>query len=197
MREGSHGEPAGSYRRPCRTVSRHISAILGKHMDMISSIPARISRARIAEWRSVVLLMLMLVSGNVQAANCRVTVTPLDFGIYNPGSAAPLDVAGNLDVRCVGGAGSFIVTISQGANGSFFPRQLASGPYLMQYNLYVDPARSLIWGDGAGGTSVNSGSKPSSGRPLSFSFPIYGRIFARQSVAAGVYTDSLLVTSVF
>ena len=132
MREGSHGEPAGSYRRPCRTVSRHISAILGKHMDMISSIPARISRARIAEWRSVVLLMLMLVSGNVQAANCRVTVTPLDFGIYNPGSAAPLDVAGNLDVRCVGGAGSFIVTISQGANGSLFPRQLASGPYLMQ-----------------------------------------------------------------
>jgi spore coat protein U-like protein len=142
-------------------------------------------------------MLLMLGSGSAQAANCKVTVTPLDFGIYNPGSAAPLDVAGNLDVRCVGGAGSFVVTISPGTNGSFFPRQLASGPYLMQYNLYSDPARSQIWGDGTGGTSVNSGNKPSAGKPLSFSFPIYGRIFPRQSVAAGVYSDSLLVTTVF
>ena len=195
MREGSHGEPAGSYRRLCRTVSKHISAILGKHMDMSGSQSVRTCRARVARWCCV--LFLMLGSGGAQAANCQVTVTPLDFGIYNPGSAAPLDVAGNLDVRCVGGAGSFIVTISQGANGGFFPRQLASGPYLMQYNLYVDPARSLIWGDGNGGTSVNSGNKPSPGKPVLFSFPIYGRIFARQSVAAGVYTDSLLVTSVF
>lgn len=164
-------------------------------MDMNRSHPARTSGVRITLWACMT--ALMLASGNALAANCQVTVTPLDFGIYNPGSAAPLDVAGNLDVRCVGGAGSFIVTISQGANGGFFPRQLTSGPYLMQYNLYTDPARSLIWGDGTGGTTVNSGNKPSPGKPVSFSFPIYGRIFPRQSVGTGMYTDALLVTTIF
>ena len=156
---------------------------------------ARTFMACITPWTGV--LFLMLGSGSAWAANCQTTVTPLDFGIYNPGSTAPLDVAGNIDVRCMRGPGSFFVTISPGVNGGFFPRQLASGPYLMQYNLYADPARSLIWGDGTGGTSVNSGSKPSAGRPVEFSFPVYGRIFPRQSVGAGVYADSLLVTVVF
>ena len=142
-------------------------------------------------------MFMLLASGSVQAANCKLTVTPLDFGLYNPGVTAPLDVTGNIDVRCTGGAGSFVLTISQSASGGFAPRRMVSGPYLMEYNLYADPARQLIWGDGTGGTVVNSGEKRAPGRPVSFSFPIYGRIFPRQNVAEGMYTDSLLITSVY
>jgi spore coat protein U-like protein len=143
------------------------------------------------------LFLLLLACGTSQAVNCRITVTPLDFGVYNPGATAPLDITGNLDVRCNGSAGSFILTLSPGGSGTYFPRQLASAPYAMQYNLYVDAARSLVWGDGTGGTSLNSGSKPTTGPPVNLSFPIYGRIFPAQSVGPGLYTDSLLVTAVF
>jgi spore coat protein U-like protein len=152
-------------------------------------------RRRHLTWTGV--LALMLISGTAQAVNCRSTITPLDFGIYDPGLATPLDVTGNLDLRCAGNAGSFMVTISTGANGSVSLRQLASGPYRMQYNLFIDPARSLIWGDGTGGTSVITGSKPANGPPVFFSYPIYARIFPRQNVSPGLYADSLLVTVIF
>jgi len=144
-----------------------------------------------------VLLALCLACMDAGAANCSITVTALDFGVYDPGSAAPLDMNGNVDVRCTGNAGSFVLAISQGNAGGFSPRLMLSGPFSMQYNLYTDPARSLIWGDGTGGTSINSGNKPSAGPPVNFSFPVYGRIFPNQAVASGLYSDSLLVTVVF
>lgn len=144
-----------------------------------------------------VLLALWMLCMDAGAANCSITVTALDFGIYDPGATAPLDMNGNVDVRCTGNAGSFILAISQGNAGGFSPRLMLSGPFSMQYNLYTDPARSLVWGDGTGGTGVNSGNKPSAGPPVNFSFPVYGRIFPNQAVASGLYSDSLVVTAVF
>lgn len=141
--------------------------------------------------------LFLLYSPFATAATCRFTVQPVDFGLYNPGSPAPLDVTGSVEVRCSGSPGSFVLTISQSSTGGFAPRRMVSGPYLLEYNLYADPARQRIWGDGTGGTVVNSGEKPSGGRPVSFSFPIYGRIFPRQSVGEGFYADTLLVTSVY
>lgn len=171
------------------------SVMLGNDMAMNRITAQSSPRVRSTYWLAAI--GLLLVSWNAHAVNCNVTVTPLDFGVYDPGAAAPLDVTGSLDVRCNGNAGSFILTLSQGTGGSFFPRQLTSGTSIMQYNLYIDAARALVWGDGIGGTDVNSGSKPSAGPPVTFSFPIYGRIFPFQSVASGLYTDSLLVTAVF
>ncbi len=156
---------------------------------------AKAARSPGAIWSS--LCFLLLLTPVAQAATCRFTVQPVDFGIYNPGAAASLDVTGSVDVRCTGNAGTFVLTISQSSSGGFAPRRMVSGPYLMEYNLYADPARQLIWGDGTGGTVVNSGEKTSAGPPVSFSFPIYGRIFPRQSVGAGFYTDTLLVTSIY
>ncbi|MDH3399607.1 MAG: spore coat U domain-containing protein [Chromatiales bacterium] len=156
---------------------------------------AKAARSPWAIWSSV--CFLLLLPPVAQAATCKFIVQPVDFGIYNPGAAASLDVTGSVDVRCTGSAGSFVLTISQSSSGGFAPRRMVSGPYLMEYNLYADPARQLIWGDGTGGTVVNSGEKTSAGPPVSFSFPIYGRIFPRQSVGEGLYTDTLLVTSIY
>lgn len=161
-------------------------------ISLTNSLGARSSRTVLAS-----ICCLLLTSPPAHAATCKFTVQPVDFGLYNPGSPTPQDVAGSVDVRCTGNAGSFVLTISQSSSGGFAPRRMVSGPYILEYNLYADPARQLIWGDGTGGTVVNSGEKPSAGRPLSFSFPIYGRIFPRQSVGEGLYTDSLLVTSVY
>jgi len=187
----------GRERKPaCRLGKNPADVMLDTDMAMNGSTAQQFS-SRAPRQSRMAAIGLLLLSCNAHAVNCNVTVTPLDFGVYDPGTATPLDVTGSIDVRCNGNAGSFILTISQGAGGGFFPRQLASGANLMQYNLYVDAARALVWGDGIGGTNVNSGTKPSAGPPVSFTFPVYGRIFPLQSVASGLYADSLLVTAVF
>lgn len=165
--------------------------------NMMRKLPASRLAARSSATICASFFFMLITSQVAQAASCRFTVQPVDFGLYNPGSAAPLDVTGSVDVRCTGGEGSFVLTISQSSTGGFAPRRMVSGPYVLEYNLYADPARQLIWGDGTGGTVVNSGVKSISGTPLLLSFPIYGRIFPRQSVGEGLYTDTLLVTSVY
>ncbi|MDX1562176.1 MAG: spore coat U domain-containing protein [Gammaproteobacteria bacterium] len=141
--------------------------------------------------------LLALCSARADAqANCRVSVVPLAFGDYYPVDRAPLDVTGSIDVSCRGRAGLFLATISTGSSGSYTNREMQSGPYTMRYNLYRDSARSLIWGDGTGGSVVNGRVKLRNGRQ-DFTLPVYGRIFPQQSVGAGIYVDDVIVTIVF
>ena len=128
--------------------------------------------------------------------NCRLTIPPMDFGLYSPGTGAPHDVTGSVDIRCSGQTGTIVVTLAPGGSGSFSARSMTSGPFTMLYNLYRDAARTLVWGDGTGGSVVNSVVKPNNGR-ADFSMPVYGRIPPTQSVGAGAYQDSLLVTAIF
>ena len=128
--------------------------------------------------------------------NCRVSVVPLSFGVYLPGDPSPLDVTGEIDVSCRGQAGFFLATIGSGSGGSFANRQMLSGPYTMRYNLFRDAGRSLVWGDGTGGSVLNGRIKLRNGRE-DFVLPVYGRVFPQQSVGAGTYQDDVLVTIIF
>jgi Uncharacterized secreted protein len=57
----------------------------------------------------------------------------------------------------------------------------------LAYNLYTDPSRTLVWGDGINGSDVSvSGSR--------IDLPIYGRIGARQNVPEGQYVDTIVLT---
>ena len=129
------------------------------------------------------------------AVVCHVRATPVAFGTYSPGDPSPLDVTGEIEVRCQGTAGSFATTLSPGSGGTFAQRQMVSGASVLLYNLFIDAARTLVWGDGTGGSQRAGGlSRP--GR-LVFNFPVYGRVFPRQGVGTGVYTDDILVTVEF
>ncbi len=140
---------------------------------------------------------LCLLSGTAEAQfRCRVTVNPFAFGTYAPGNPAPHDVTGNIDVRCMGQPGFFTATLSTGSSGGFAQRQMLSGATPMAYNLFINPARTLVWGDGTGGSLIVSRSKPRPGRQ-DFPLPVYGRIPATQSVSPGLYTDDIVVTIVF
>lgn len=127
---------------------------------------------------------------------CRITVNPFAFGTYAPGNPAPHDVTGNIDVRCTGQPGSFTATLSTGSSGSFAQRQMLSGLIPMAYNLFIDAARTLVWGDGTGGSLTVVRSKPGPGRH-DFPLPVYGRIPPTQSVGPGLYSDDIIVTIVF
>ena len=150
--------------------------------------------------RSGVLLVLslsLLVAGPVAAAmNCSITLSPFSFGNYVPGDATPLDVTGQIGVRCTGSAGTFVAQISPGGSGTFAQRQMLSGPFRLAYNFYLNPSRTVVWGDGTGGTQTSGGTKAGPGQQI-FTLPIYGRVSQGQSVGAGTYSDNVFVTIVF
>lgn len=118
-----------------------------------------------------------------------ISTTPVAFGTYSPVNATPTDSMGTVSYFCPG-ALSPMISINAGSSASFSPRTMLSGASALNYNLYVDAARTTIWGDGTSGTATVAGTV--STKPVTND--IFGRIFPLQSVAAGSYSDSLIVT---
>jgi len=74
---------------------------------------------------------------------------------------------------------------------------MKSGTNTLSYNLYFDAAFTQIRGDGTGGSQVGGGTltlTPSSRTQSVPASTIYGRIPAGQDVAAGNYSDTIIVT---
>ena len=129
------------------------------------------------------------------AALCSIdSVSPIVFGPYDGLTRNTVDATGSITFGCflVGLFDSITIDISRGSSTSFSPRTLKAGTKTLQYNLFLDAARSSIWGDNTSGTSHFGPFRP----PLigSTTRTIYGRIFSGQNVGAGTYTDTLVVT---
>lgn len=143
-------------------------------------------------------LTILLVPDLAHAINCRVTLVAMSFGTYSPMTASNVDVMGQVNIRCQAQPGSFTVTIGPGLSGNQLARTLVTtGPGILNYNLYRDPARMQIWGDGSPPTFTVSGVRSSQGRPTVYNYPIYGRIFAGQTPDPGMYNDNPVVTVLF
>jgi len=136
---------------------------------------------------------LLLAARPAAAANCTVSTTPVSFGAYNVFSGAPLDSTGMVTCWCDDDR-DIEVRFNQGSSTTFQPRTMRKGPEVLNYNLYLNAARTTIWGDGSGGTSVYSGSI-SSGSTVDLI--VYGRVPALQNVSAGAYSDTVTVTFEF
>jgi spore coat protein U-like protein len=132
--------------------------------------------------------------------SCTVATTAVVFSNYNPFSSSNIDNSGNIAVTCAGVLGLAIplnIALSAGTGATPGNRVLASGSRRLRYNLYTDSSRTVVWGDGAGGTGLPTGNVGLDLLGLSppVNFPVYGRIFGAQTtVAPGVYQDSLVVT---
>ena len=133
-------------------------------------------------------LMILEVSQPAYA-DCEASVSMVDFGELD------LDKGGNVNgeviVTCDQPA-RFNLALSQGIGDFRLRKMLGSDGGELRYNLFVDPARRSIWGDGvSGGTQTirgeNDGRRPSI-------IPIYAFVPARQSVLTGAYSDNLIVT---
>ena len=123
------------------------------------------------------------------APDCRASVSQVDFGRFDYKDGG--DITGQLTVTCDGPT-AFEVSASPGY-GSYGGRTM-QGPSetVLRYNLYVDPARQRVWGDGdSGGTARITGQ--SDGRKA-VTYTIYGRIPDGQPVRSGRYYDSVKVT---
>jgi len=126
-------------------------------------------------------------------AVCSISATSIVFGTYDVLNPAPLDTTGSLIYRCEGRDQNIRITLNTGGAPSFAARRMLSGSNQLFYNLFLNAARTVIWGDGTGGTQFLFVRNP---RPNNqdISVPIYGRIPALQDVRVGNYTNTITVT---
>jgi spore coat protein U-like protein len=120
---------------------------------------------------------------------CLVSVVGPSFGVYDTTSSSPNDSVGRVQISCKSGA---TVAISSGGSGSFFPRAMRNGAATLSYNLFVDAARTGVWGEWGTGTQV-----PYLTEGLNRTMPIFARIPPLQDVPPGIYTDTLVVSVFF
>jgi spore coat protein U-like protein len=133
------------------------------------------------------------VNANV-VANCILTTTDLVFGNYDPVSAhasSPLDSTASITLTCTQGTVA-AVGVGDGNNYSSGRRMAASGgSEFLEYGIYADAARSLVWRT-AGAIGRMSFSAAPSTAPRTV--PVYGRVPAGQNVSVGSYADDVVVT---
>ncbi len=127
------------------------------------------------------------------AAQCSVSATGVAFGSYDVFAATPRDSTGTVGYQCLLPL-SVQITLSTGASATFTPRKMVKGAERLNYNFYRDAGRSLIWGDGAGGTSFYSGTVGALQLGTTINVTVYGRIPPQQDVSAGTYTDTITAT---
>ncbi len=133
---------------------------------------------------------------NKPQRECTVSASGVDFGLYDTLSRTPTDTSGSVSYACSqgGGALSVVISIDRGQSGSF-DRAMSNGSERLGYNLFLDVGHTRVWGDGSSGTVTLQDKVPGNDKPISAT--VYGRVFPRQNVGSGRYTDSLLVTLQF
>lgn len=134
----------------------------------------------------------MAASSTVTSA-CTVAGNTLNFGnAINPVAGAPVDATTTLSVECTATTG-FTVALNAGANAGggnqVNSRVLRSGANALPYQLYLNAARTSVWGDGVG-SSVYSGTGTGQTQVLT----VYGRLPSLTGVSPGVYTDTVTIT---
>ena len=148
--------------------------------------------------KKLLLTLVLGFTGMVAAfgpadAVCSISATPIVFGTYDVLNPAPLDTTGNIIYRCEGRDRNIRITLNTGGAPSFATRRMLSGGNQLFYNLFMNAARTVIWGDGTGGTQFLFVSNPQPNNQ-NITVPVFGRIPALQDVGVGNYTNTITAT---
>lgn len=132
-------------------------------------------------------------------ADCQVSATGLNFGSYDTLSAGPLDGTGDIQVSCsllgvLSLLVSYTIELNAGVSGNFSGRIMQGSSDDLAYQLYANPVRTSVWGDGAGGTVTVSDGYTLGLLTTTRTYTMYGRIPGSQNVPAGNYSDTIVVT---
>jgi spore coat protein U-like protein len=143
---------------------------------------------------AIAMLGLLLPAAAARADSCRVEATGIAFGLYDVFDAAPADSVGSITYECNGGGKPITIALGvrSGRGASYAQPVLDNGVDQLYYNLYLDAARTVVWGDGRSGTQVYVDSDWSKKTPVTI--PVFGRIPPGQDVSEGQYTDVVTVT---
>lgn len=151
----------------------------------------KVMKVQLKMYIKIVFAIILICSCSfASAAMCTVGTQSINFGSYDVFTNSNVDSTGNISVSCDSTA-SYTISLSSGG-GNFLNRALNFGNYLLYYNLFIDAARTIVWGDGSNGTSTVSGITSTTAHHI-----VYGRIPARQNAFVGNYTDNVNVTISF
>jgi len=140
------------------------------------------------------LLLLAPKVANAAGTTCTLSASGVAFGTYNPLSAAPNNATGTVTLRCNPRLASTArISLSTGGGSSYAGRRMTSGSASLPYQLYLDSARSRIWGDGTGGSSFDT----ESGSASQVIITVYGQIAPNLALIPGSYTDTITATVVY
>jgi len=151
----------------------------------------RVACAALAAW------IMLAGRANAQAA-CHVSSTDLAFGLYTTSTNSPTDTVGTITVSCSSSTAttvSYTIALMGGAQMDVSSRHMVSNGRPLPYQLFLDPARTLVWGDGGEGTNLAAASNIplSPGITDRRSFLVYGRIAGRYPAPSGTYQDSITI----
>lgn len=120
---------------------------------------------------------------------CEVTASDLNFGSYTSQGGTPLQGTTLLRATCTPSSG-YQIGLNEGTTpgATVNQRKMASGANALNYQLYSDSARSVIWGNTSGTDTVTG-----VGTGLAQDHTVYGAIPAAQVVPAGDYADTITV----
>ena len=151
-----------------------------------------------------------LCCSSAEAGTCTIqSVNGLAFGNYNPLSASPTSTNGSINLSCqlspvLPLPFTATISLSTGSSISYAQRKMApsAGASRLNYNIYLDPAYSVVFGDGSAGTQVAQRCTPLFGlgcgsESTATNVPMYGLVPAGQNVSVGSYLDSIIVTVAF
>jgi spore coat protein U-like protein len=126
--------------------------------------------------------------------SCRLNTRPLNFGGYTDASPTSVLTTATIDLVCRGlGAAGRYATVTAGPSavtGQYHTRMLANRDSRLQYQVYINTQRTIVWGDGTENTQPVIVVQPGSNS----SFTVYGGLFNGQTGEVGRYSDTLQVT---
>ena len=160
----------------------------------------RDTRSRERLWRAMraalATALFLLAAGSARAlGSCTFSVvTAVSFGSYDALNANALDQTGSVTFNCsLLALQTLTIDLSKGNSATYSSREMRKGGGgTLLYNLYLDPARTLVWGDATAGTVHFGPYLPLLGQDHTVT--IYGRIPARQASPVGAYTDTVVAT---
>lgn len=150
-------------------------------------------------WLLVVPLLCILSLEAAAQAPCtyEVTSATLDFGAANGDITSPIDITGTISVTCsqlLSGVVNRRVCLSlpAGTGGvTIADRRMRSGENFIEYQLYSNPARTVVWGELGGAVAIDF-TNLTLGTPQTRVVTIHARVFGGQAGKnIGSYLSSL------
>jgi spore coat protein U-like protein len=120
---------------------------------------------------------------------CNLSATPLNFGSIGV-LQVNVDIGTTVQANCTNTT-PYIIALDQGTGvgATTTTRKMTAGAITIDYSLYKNAARTLVWGNIAG-TDTLAGT----GSGFDQLYTVYGRVPPQPTPAPGTYSDTIVVT---
>jgi spore coat protein U-like protein len=158
----------------------------------------RIVKRLFLAWALAVAAVVLPGTAAQAAVVCLASASGLGFGFYDPTSSSPTTATGSVTVTCTLVLGTsqgvaYSIALSAGS-GTFANRTMQFLGNSLKYNLFTSGGHTTVWGDGGAGTATVSDNYTLGVVPVARPYTVFGKMPPSQSIAAGVYGDTIFVT---